>query len=118
MVHDVRRSLFVFMGAVAVVLLIACTNLANLMLARAATRQRELAVRTAIGASRGRNVRWLLTESLVLSIAGGALGLALGGIGIRTLLAFNPAEIPRIGPQGSGVSLDWRVLTSHFWSLS
>ena len=114
MVHDVRRSLFVFMGAVAVVLLIACTNLANLMLARASTRQRELAVRTAIGASRGRNVRWLLTESLVLSIAGGALGLALGGIGIRTLLAFNPAEIPRIGPQGSGVSLDWRVLTFTF----
>src|SRR5439155_10565237 len=75
---------------------------------------RELAVRTAIGASRGRNVRWLLTESLVLSIAGGALGLALGGIGIRTLLAFNPAEIPRIGPQGSGVSLDWRVLTFTF----
>jgi len=114
MVHDVRRSLFAFMGAVAVVLLIACTNVANLMLVRASRRQREIAVRVAIGASRGRIARWLLTESLVLSTAGGALGLALAGMSIRTLLTLNPTEIPRIGPHGAGVGLDWRVLSFTF----
>jgi len=113
-VHDVRGSLFAFMGAVAVVLVIACTNVANLMLARASRRQREIAVRMAIGASRGRIARWLLTESLVLSTAGGALGLALAGMSIRTLLPLNPTEIPRIGPHGAGVGLDWRVLAFTF----
>jgi putative ABC transport system permease protein len=111
MVRGVRWSLLVFMGAVSVVLLISCANLANLMLARASARQREIAIRASIGASRGRIVRQLLTESLVLSIVGGGLGLAVGAVGIRALLALNPGDIPRIGPRGSGVSLDWRVLT-------
>lgn len=111
MVRGVRWSLLVFMGAVSVVLLISCANLANLMLARASARQREIAIRASIGASRGRIVRQFLTESLVLSSIGGGLGLAVGALGIRALLALNPGDIPRIGPRGSGVSLDWRVLT-------
>lgn len=110
MVRDVRSSLLVFMGAVVLVLCIACANLANLMFARASVRQREIAIRSGIGATRGRIVRQLLTESLVLAIAGGGLGLALGAIGIRALLALNPGDIPRIGPDGSGVGIDGRVL--------
>ena len=111
MVRGIRWSLFVFMGAVSVVLLISCANLANLMLARASAREREIAIRASIGASRGRIVRQLLTETVVLSIVGGGLGLAIGAVGIRALLALNPGDIPRIGPRGSGVTLDWRVLT-------
>ena len=110
-----RRSLFAFMGAVVVVLLIACANVANLMLARASRREREIFGSVAIGASRGRIARWLLTESLVLSTAGGALGLALAGMSIRTLLAMNPTEIPRIGPHGAGVGPGLaRAVFQHF----
>jgi putative ABC transport system permease protein len=109
-VRNVRASLWVLVGAVAFVLLIACANVANLLLVRATARKREIAVRAAIGAGRGRIVRQLLTESLVLSVLGGALGLAIGTVGIRALLAVNPGNIPRIGPDGSGVGLDWRVL--------
>jgi putative ABC transport system permease protein len=109
MVRDIRNWLFVLLGAVAFVLLMACANVANLTLARAGARQRELASRRAVGASRARLGRQLLTESLVLSLTGGALGLILGGIGIRVLLWINPGNIPRIGEYGSAVTIDWRV---------
>ena len=108
-VRGVRQSLLIFMAAVSFVLLIACANVANLLLVRASVRAREIAVRAAIGASRGRIVRQLLTESLVLSIAGGVLGLTLGVIGIRVLLAIDPRSIPGIG-ETVQVVIDWRVL--------
>ena len=110
LVRNVRSSLLVLGGAVSFVLLIACANVANLLLARAAVRRREIALRAAIGSSRGRVVRQLLTESVVLSLGGGALGLVLGWAGIRALLAVNTAGLPRVGENGSLVGIDWRVL--------
>ena len=109
-VKDVRASLLVLVGAVSFVLLIACANVANLLLVRATGRKREIAIRAAIGAGRGRIMRQLLTESVVLSLAGGALGLVLGIAGIRALLAINTANLPRLGDDGSLVGADWRVL--------
>ena len=109
-VGNVRSSLWILMAAVTFVLLIACANVANLLVVRATARKRELALRAALGAGRPRIVRLLLTEGLVLSALGGALGLAIGTLGIRVLLAFNPGNIPRIGPEGAAVGLDWRVL--------
>jgi putative ABC transport system permease protein len=109
-VSDVRTSLLVLVGAVSLVLLIACANVANLLLVRATGRKREIAIRAAVGAGRGRIIRQLLTESVLLSGAGGVLGLVLGVIAVRALLAVNPGNIPRIGEHGSAVGLDWRVL--------
>ncbi|MBZ5577039.1 MAG: ABC transporter permease [Acidobacteriia bacterium] len=110
LVGGVRNSLLILVGAVSFVLLIACANVANLLLARATGRKREIAIRAAVGAGRGRIVRQLLTESVMLSLAGGVLGLAAGYAGIRGILRVSPGNIPRIGLDGASVGLDWRVL--------
>jgi putative ABC transport system permease protein len=110
-VGDARSLLLMIGGAVCFVLLIACANVANLLLVRATGRKREFAIRAALGAGRGRILRQLLTESILLSSAGGVLGLLLGLVGVHVLLAVSPGNIPRIGENGSPVSLDWRVLS-------
>ena len=107
---ETRQSLLIYGGAVSFVLLIACANVANLLLVRATGRRREIAIRAAIGGSRGRIIRQLLTESVVLSLAGGVLGLFVGWAGIRALLSVNTAGLPRVGEAGSLVGLDWRVV--------
>jgi ABC-type antimicrobial peptide transport system permease subunit len=109
-VSDVRTALLILLGAVGFVLLIACANVANRLLARATLRKREIAIRAALGAERGRIVFQLLTESVLLALIGSVLGLGLGYAGVRALLAASPANIPRIGEHGSAVVLDWRVL--------
>jgi putative ABC transport system permease protein len=109
-VGDARKSLLVMLGAVSLVLLIACANVANLLLVHATGRKREFAIRAAMGAGRKRIILQLLTESLLLSVTGGVLGLVLGYIGLHGLLAMSPGDIPRIGEHGAAVTIDWRIL--------
>jgi putative ABC transport system permease protein len=96
-----RNSLLILLGAVGFVLLIACANVANLLLVRASGRKREFAIRAAMSAGRARIIRQLLTESIVLSLVGGILGLILGYAGVRALLTVSPAGLPRIGEHGA-----------------
>jgi len=105
-VGDVRLPLYILLGAVGFVLLIACGNVANLLLARAAPRQREMALRTALGARSSHLLRQLLTESLLLTIVAGGFGILLAAWGTAALVALSPDSLPR----ANEISFDWRVL--------
>ncbi|HEY2016135.1 MAG TPA: ABC transporter permease [Bryobacteraceae bacterium] len=110
MVGDVRMTLYLLLGAVGMVLLIACANMANLLLAKSTARTREIAIRAAVGASRGRIVRQLITESGVLAVAAGVAGLLLAIWGSNVLVELAPQNIPRLTETG----IDWRVLVFTF----
>ena len=108
MVHDAEHMMITFAAAVAFVLLIACVNVANLLLMRTASRAQEISIRRSLGAGRGRLIRQLMTESIVLSLAGAAIGMALAVVGERVLLMLAPASTI---PLADNIRLDWRVLS-------
>ena len=113
--RDVRPSLFAIVAAVALVLAISCVNVTNLLLARGLRRRDELAMRAALGAGRGRIIRQLLTETLLLAVVGGALGLFVAAIGVRALVVLAPAELPRAG--AIGLSMPALVFTVALTTL-
>jgi putative ABC transport system permease protein len=118
LVGDVKPALMILVGAVSFVLLIACANVANLLLARASGRQKEIAIRTAVGASRGRLISQLLTESVLLAAVSGLVGFLIGAWGVRVLLALSPGNLPRVNEPDHVASivsaLDWHVLAFTF----
>ncbi|HEX8184631.1 MAG TPA: ABC transporter permease, partial [Blastocatellia bacterium] len=105
-VGDIKPALLILLGAVGFVLLIACANIANLLLARAGAREKEVAIRLALGANRARLIRQFLTESMLLAVLGGAIGMVLAVSGSKLLAAMNPISIPRLGEMG----IDLRLL--------
>jgi putative ABC transport system permease protein len=107
---DSRSLLLILLGSVMLVLLIACANVTNLLLAQVTVRKREVAIRAALGARKSGLVRLFVTESLLLSLVGGGLGLLLGYIGIRAFLTMSSAEMPFVGKNGSAIGIDWRIL--------
>ena len=111
LVGDVRPALLVLLGAVAFVMLIACANVATLLLARAASRQKELSVRRAVGATRWRVVQQMLTESLVVAFAGGVAGLLVAAWGLAAFRSIVPAQFAGL-PGIAGVGIDGRVLVA------
>ncbi len=113
LIGDIRPALLILLAAVGFVLLIACANVANLLLARATARQKEFSIRTALGATRFRLIRQLMTESLILGLIGGILGLLIAFSGIRLLKAINPANIPRLDEIGIDIKvLGFTILIS------
>ena len=108
--RNIRRALWILMGTITLVLFIACANVANLFLARATQRRGEIALRTALGATHGRITRLVFTESILVTLAAGALGLLLGTWIVRVLVALSPLNVPRLGTVG----IDWRVMLFTF----
>lgn len=110
LVGEIRRPLFILFGAVALLLLVAAANVANLLLARASAREGEMSIRAALGAGRGRLVRQLLTESAIIGLLGGAAGLALAHLATRALVAAEPADLPRLAAIGVDATAAWFTL--------